>query len=224
MSEASPSPKDRDEAVAGFSVDATIDDALTVLRVAGELDVATAPLLEEVLSARRPAPDGRVIVDVSDLTFMDAAGLKVLIRAHNRIVAAGAGGVKVRGAAGIVRRLIEITGLTFLLDTRDPSRVSEADRSSSRPGRDVESARLDAARIAAGMSVNDLFVAYFALGGTVDLDELRSFLAGRSRGLDVHQLEVAAHAVNELLVDLGRTDRILSYASDRGGPQMGWHD
>jgi hypothetical protein len=68
-------------------------------------------------------------------------------------------------------------------------------------------------RRAAGLSVTDLFVAYFALGGAANLGEVRAFLAGMDDVLDGHQHDVAAHAVNERLVELGHRDCLLSYAS-----------
>jgi hypothetical protein len=58
-------------------------------------------------------------------------------------------------------------------------------------------------RRAARLSVTDLFVAYFGLGGTAKLGELRAFLAGMDDVLDGHQQDVAAHAVDERLVELG---------------------
>jgi hypothetical protein len=41
-----------------------------------------------------------------------------------------------------------------------------------------------------------------------------AFLAGMDDVLDSHQHDMAAHAVNERLVELGHRDRLLSYASD----------
>jgi hypothetical protein len=69
-------------------------------------------------------------------------------------------------------------------------------------------------RRAAGLSVTDLFVAYLALGGTAHLGEMRAFLGGVDDALAGHQQDVAVHAVNERLVELGHRDRLLSYASD----------
>src|SRR5215207_1881894 len=94
-------------------------DGVGVVRVAGELDTATAGLLEDGLSLASVMPGDRVVVDFSRLTFMDAAGLRAVVAAHERRVAAGTGGLVIRGASGIVRRVFELTGLTVLLDDRE---------------------------------------------------------------------------------------------------------
>ena len=72
---------------------------------------------------------------------------------------------------------------------------------------------LELARRDAGLSVADLFVAYFALGGAADHGELVAYLNGDAEALDRHQRDIAVHAVNERLGDVGRTEQLLSYAS-----------
>ena len=82
-------------------------------------------------------------------------------------------------------------------------------RRGSRRGRDaVELARRDA-----GLSVAELFVAYFALGGAADHGQLAAYLNGDAEALDRHQRDIAVHALNERLGDVGRTDQLLSYVS-----------
>ena len=69
------------------------------------------------------------------------------------------------------------------------------------------------ARRRAELSVADMFVAYFALGGAADRGQLVAYLDGDTEALDRHQLDIAVHAVNERLGDVGLTDQLLSYAS-----------
>jgi hypothetical protein len=62
--------------------------------------------------------------------------------------------------------------------------------------------RLCAAIDALGMSVNDVWLAYFAVGGNVSLAVLASWLDGRS--VPAHRdYDVLAVAVNEALMDSG---------------------
>ncbi len=178
-----------------------------VVWVAGELDSATAGLMGDGLSLASMMPGDRLVVDVSRLIFMDAAGIRVLVAAHERLVAAGGGGLVIRGASGIVRRVFELTGLTVLLDDRDP--VGSSCEVAADGGRGA----LDLARRAAGLSVGDLFVAYFALGGAADRGQLVAYLNGDAAALDRHQRDIAVHAVNERLGDVGRSDQFVSYAS-----------
>ena len=64
-----------------FDISEARDDRGQVrLLLAGELDMATAHVLAERL--RRAATRGEaVVVDLSDLTFMDSSGLRLLLRA-----------------------------------------------------------------------------------------------------------------------------------------------
>jgi anti-sigma B factor antagonist len=54
------------------------DDAV-ILEVAGELDVATAPLLEAKLAEAEAAGARRLLVDLEQLEFIDSSGLHVLL-------------------------------------------------------------------------------------------------------------------------------------------------
>ncbi|SEL95105.1 STAS domain-containing protein [Nonomuraea pusilla] len=97
------------------------EGTLTVT-VSGELDIATTEplraLLLELLDEARaePEPDAAVVVEVSGLSFVDAAGLGVLVHAHNR-----ASGQRtpllVAGVPPSMQRLLKITGLDAHLVT-----------------------------------------------------------------------------------------------------------
>lgn len=89
-------------------VDVEQDDDRVVVRLAGELEAATAPefwsLLDEV-----PCGAGTEL-DLSDLRFIDSTGIGCLLRLQQRV--ADAGGLLVaRGAHGPVRRSLEVTQL-----------------------------------------------------------------------------------------------------------------
>ena len=76
-----------------------------VVAVVGELDVATSGLLIERLSA----PPAVTVIDLSDVTFIDAGGLRALIDATG---CAGANRRRLRSPSRPVVRICEITGLT----------------------------------------------------------------------------------------------------------------
>ena len=77
----------------------------------GELDLASAPAAEEALVR---AAGSAVLLDLSGLEFLDAAGLRAILRAKQRIEAGG-DRLHIRGAKGIVRRIFEVTSLSHLL-------------------------------------------------------------------------------------------------------------
>ncbi len=74
------------------------------LSLIGELDLHTVELLEgELLRTREASPPG--VIDLSELRFLDLIGLRALLRAVEGDVA---GRVRLIGASGIVKRLIEL--------------------------------------------------------------------------------------------------------------------
>lgn len=77
-----------------------------VVELVGELDLAAAPEAAAVLV---PA-DGDLVVDCSALTFLDAAGLRVLVKAQKSCEAAGVDFVVVDPAA-CVTKVLGLTGL-----------------------------------------------------------------------------------------------------------------
>ena len=62
----------------------------TLVSLSGELDLSSAPALREVLAATfeddRPR---RIILDLSDLIYLDSTGLSIFVTAHKRATAAG---------------------------------------------------------------------------------------------------------------------------------------
>jgi anti-anti-sigma factor len=88
----------------------------TVLRLFGELDLASSPALEEELqkvSARQ-----LIVVDLRELEFIDSTGLSVLVKAHQRARELGHQFGLVKGA-GQVQRLLGLTGLADRLTIAD---------------------------------------------------------------------------------------------------------
>ncbi|HEY1702054.1 MAG TPA: STAS domain-containing protein [Trebonia sp.] len=80
-----------------------------LVAAAGEIDISTVPRLRGVLSAL--AVRGmRVIVDLEEVSFIDASGLGALAAAVGRAAAAG-GSLHVTAVPPCVRRLIAVTGL-----------------------------------------------------------------------------------------------------------------
>ncbi len=88
------------------------------LRVKGELDLATAPRLDLLLDELTADGHDRVLVDLSELQFMDSVGLGSIVRAHGRADANG-NHLVVRLGRPQVRRLFEITGILERLDIED---------------------------------------------------------------------------------------------------------
>lgn len=93
-----------------------VDDR-TVIAVVGELDVATAPTLRSML--KRVGPDCHVVLDFSDVDFMDSSGLNVLV-GHVVWARAAGGSLRVRNSPDHILRLVEMAGLQALLAEPNP--------------------------------------------------------------------------------------------------------
>lgn len=83
--------------------------------VRGELDLATAPALDNALTDVIDRGARSLVLDVADLTFMDASGLRVLITASNRVGPDG-GTLILRAVPKPVLRVLELTGFTHLAE------------------------------------------------------------------------------------------------------------
>lgn len=94
------------------------DDAVVVLRVAGELDTLTGPAVDTQLAAVEDdlAVAATLVLDLSDLTFMSSAGLALLVTHHERCAEQGSRLRVVTGNNRSVLRPVRITGLDTVLD------------------------------------------------------------------------------------------------------------
>jgi anti-sigma B factor antagonist len=84
-----------------------------IVRLTGELDLATAPELTDVLHALEP-PCRRIILDVTRLEFIDSTGLRLAVTEHDRASMDGFEFV-ITGAAGAVLKVLRLTGLDVAL-------------------------------------------------------------------------------------------------------------
>ena len=87
------------------------------VRVTGELDIAAAPQLEDSLRMAQ-LQARRVVLDLRELTFIDCAGLRVVVAAGNHARQAGAHLVVVRGPSQ-VDRVFTLTGTSDALKIVD---------------------------------------------------------------------------------------------------------
>jgi anti-sigma B factor antagonist len=88
-----------------------IDSAgVPIVTVSGELDASNAALLEDAIAPTVAKQPELLVFDLSLLRFMDSAGIAVLVG-----VAAKVNSVQLRNPSGVVRRVIELTGLSGVL-------------------------------------------------------------------------------------------------------------
>jgi len=91
----------------------------TVHRVipTGELDIATAPILEREFDAAQVAgEDVVIVVDLTELAFMDSSGLNVLLQLNDRFP----NRLRVINGSPAVERLLDLSGVRSRLPIISP--------------------------------------------------------------------------------------------------------
>ena len=110
-----------------------IDGERHVLAVRGEIDLFTAPELKQVLAESIEAGRVRIIVDLTDTTFLDSTALGVLIGAVKRLRPLD-GRLIIVNTEPSTAKTFEITGLDQIF-TIVPTREEAVDAVD--PARDV---------------------------------------------------------------------------------------
>jgi anti-sigma B factor antagonist len=106
-------------APAEFSIfDVRRADGSVVLTIAGELDIATVPVVRERLSAVTDAGARWLVVDLRDVSFMDSTGLAAFIHAKMRLGDEGRLTL-VMEPDSYARLIFEVAGLVGVLDVVD---------------------------------------------------------------------------------------------------------
>jgi len=102
----------------------------TLMGLRGRLSIDSSPAFRDLLLAllRRQSPAG-VIVDLTEVSYMDASGVATLVEglkiARNRQTT-----LSLKGLQGRVRHLFEVTGLLTLFETSGRSSASSTAKES----------------------------------------------------------------------------------------------
>ena len=86
------------------------------IAVSGEVDAHTSPELQRCVDEAVAGGATSLVVDVTEMTFIDSSGLRVLVQARQRAADAG-GRFGLHQPSDSVVRLLELTGLNDLLRT-----------------------------------------------------------------------------------------------------------
>ena len=98
----------------GFAMSEQERGVVTVIRLAGELDMASAPSLQTTVDELVSLGHCRIVLDLTELTFCDSAGLNAFIRGDRRCQPHG-GWLRLQHAGGHVARVIRLSGIDHLL-------------------------------------------------------------------------------------------------------------
>ena len=107
------------EALEPFAIEVLEDDGRTVVTPRGELDMASAPELEQTILPRLQGASW-IVLDLRSLDFIDSSGLRVVVGAHRNAEEHGGRFTCVRGPAGsTVHRIVEIAGIDGVIEMVD---------------------------------------------------------------------------------------------------------
>ncbi len=111
------------------------EPGVCVATVEGDVDLASAPALKSALTELAEGEARRLVVDLSQVSYLDSTGLGVLVGVKRRL--ADGGVIVVAGAPPAVRALFELTGLdrVFRLFSSTDEAVAELSaQRAPRPG------------------------------------------------------------------------------------------
>lgn len=103
----------------------TVDGKLAVLRPAGRLNMVAAPALKTMVEQTLADGQNRIVVDLTETTFVDSSGLGALIAGLKAARAAG-GDLRISDVPGQVNTVLRLTNLDRVL--RAHPTVADASR------------------------------------------------------------------------------------------------
>lgn len=101
-----------------FQLEERAENSPPVVAVAGELDVATAPRLREILYQVVARGEATVVLDLLEVTFLDSTALGVLVGGLKRCRELG-GELRLVVAEPRIVKIFEITGLATVFTISD---------------------------------------------------------------------------------------------------------
>src|SRR4051794_12635690 len=90
-------------------------DGVIVLSLRGEVDIESAPLINRLVDSTIGEGEPRVVIDLSEVTFLDSRGIRALLRAHRSAVQRGSQLI-VRSPSKPALEVLVITGCDEVLN------------------------------------------------------------------------------------------------------------
>lgn len=92
------------------------EDNCLVVTLSGEIDISiTDALRRDIDQALEQTGAGNLVFDLAGVTFVDSAGLGVMLGRYKRVSGKG-GSVYLAGARPQVRKVLELSGLLSLME------------------------------------------------------------------------------------------------------------
>ncbi len=107
-----------------FSTEVVQTADATVIHVRGEIDMDTAEHLRDAIEPHL-GPRQTIVLDFSEVVFMDSACIRVLVQARGTLTADG-GSLVLRNPSAVAHRLLSIVGAEDLLQADAQSRDTDS--------------------------------------------------------------------------------------------------
>jgi anti-sigma B factor antagonist len=98
-----------------FEVTTHTRDGEATVAVEGDLDIATAPVLDATLADVQRGTSGTLLLDLGKVGFMDSTGLRSLLSARRRAERAGHA-LRLANLPPDVERVFDVTGVRRIFD------------------------------------------------------------------------------------------------------------
>ncbi len=93
-----------------FDIDVEQREGVVVIRPKGDLDIATTPMLDEILGDLA-AQSASAVLDLAEVEFIDSSGLQAILKAHAASQRDGFGLTMLPGPPPVMK-VFELAGLT----------------------------------------------------------------------------------------------------------------
>jgi anti-sigma B factor antagonist len=97
-----------------FVLGIVVRETETILELTGELDMASATLLRTEIEAALESDAQRVVLELSELKFIDSTGIRTLLNARQQS-SGSPGRLTIRGAQGLVEKVLGIAGIDAII-------------------------------------------------------------------------------------------------------------
>jgi anti-sigma B factor antagonist len=97
-----------------FQPERPLTNGQGVIRIRGEVDIANASVMKHHIDSFADEFDGELVVDCTDLSFIDSSGLSALCDVRGALVSSGRT-FRLRNYAPHIERVLELTGLLQIL-------------------------------------------------------------------------------------------------------------
>jgi len=104
----------------GFATEVIEEPGRTVIHVRGEIDIGTYDRLRDAIELHL-GPRQTIVLDLSEVEFLDSSSLTVLLQARGKLTADG-GSLVLRNPSDFARTLLTLTQTQHLLEVEADDR------------------------------------------------------------------------------------------------------